>query len=90
MRRGDQALTRRNTLYYNGAMRTIINISLPSELNKVVEREVKKGKFSTKSEFFRMLLRLWEEEKIAQELEASVREMRAGKKKLLRSLADLD
>ncbi len=70
-------------------MRTIVNISLPAELNKVVEREVKKGKFSTKSEFFRMLLRLWEEEKIAQELEASVREMRVGKKKLLRSLADL-
>ena len=70
-------------------MRTIINISLPEELNKVVEKEVKKGKFATKSEFFRSLIRLWEEGKLAEDLKESRREFRAGKGKLLRSLSDL-
>lgn len=70
-------------------MRTIINISLPKELNKVVEVEVRKGKFATKSEFFRMLVRLWEEGKMRQDLEESRRELKDGRGKLLKSLTDL-
>ena len=70
-------------------MRNVINISLSEELTKVVEKAVRRGKFSTKSEFFRNLIRLWEEGKLAEELEESRRELRAGKGKLLRSLADL-
>ena len=71
-------------------MRTIVNISLPKELNNVVEREVKRGKFASKSEFFRDLLRFWiEEGKLLKELEESRRELKAGKGKSLRSLKDL-
>ncbi len=39
--------------------------------------------------FFRMLLRLWMEGKLANELEDSRKELRQGKGKLLRSLKDL-
>lgn len=70
-------------------MRNIINISLPEKMKKAVEESVKKGHFSTKSEFFRMLLRLWMEGKLAQELEESRKELRRGKGKLLKSLKDL-
>lgn len=70
-------------------MRKIVNISLSEELAKNVEREMKKGKFATKSEFFRHLLRLWEEEKILQELRESQREIAQGKGKVLKSLKDL-
>ncbi len=71
-------------------MRNIINISLPREMTEEVEKRVKKGRYSSKSEFFRNLLRTtFEEEKIVRELEESRREMAAGKGKLLRSLKDL-
>ena len=70
-------------------MRNIVNLSLPQKLAEVVEENVKKGHFSSKSEFFRMLLRLWMEGKLAQELEESRKELRSGKGKLLRSLKDL-
>ena len=72
-------------------MREVINISLPKELNLIVERMVKKDRYSTKSEFVRDLIR----EKIAEEdllsrLKKSEAEFRAGRGKVLRSLADLD
>lgn len=70
-------------------MRNIINISLPKKMTKAVEESVKKGNFSTKSEFFRMLVRLWMEGKLATELEESRKELVVGKGKLLRSLKDL-
>ena len=71
-------------------MRTIVNISLPKELNNVVEREIKRGKFASKSEFFRDLLRFWmEEENLLKELGESRRELKAGRGKALRSLKDL-
>jgi len=41
-------------------MRNIINISLPAMMAKKVEREVKKGKFASTSEYFRHLLRMRE------------------------------
>lgn len=40
-------------------MRQVINISLPLELKREVEKAVKQEKYATKSEFFRDLLRLW-------------------------------
>ena len=72
-------------------MRTIINISLPSSLGKSLEGLVKRGKYATKSEFMRELIR----EKLAEDdLVARVRkseaEFRAGIGKLVGSLADLD
>ena len=56
---------------------------------KIVEENVQKGHYATKSEFFRALLRSWSEAKLAQELEASRRELRQGKGKILKSLKDL-
>lgn len=70
-------------------MRSVINISLPEVMEKIVEREIKKERFSTKSEFFRMLIRLWVDGKFAQELEESRNEFRAGKGRVLGSLKDL-
>jgi len=70
-------------------MREVINISLPKELNKSVEELVKKGKYATKSEFFRELLRLWIEGKILRELAESRKELASSKGKLLKSLKGL-
>ena len=70
-------------------MRTIVNISLPSQLNIAVEKELTQGHYASKSEFFRNLLRLWIEGKLVMELNESSRELKAGKGKLLRSLSDL-
>ena len=70
-------------------MRNIVNISLPDVMVKIVDREVKKGKFATKSEFFRSLLREREENRILSELKESQREINTGKGKTLRSLKDL-
>ena len=70
-------------------MRSIINISLPEKMAEAVEESIQKGHFSTKSEFFRMLVRLWIEGKLVSELEDSQKELRAKKGKLLKSLKDL-
>jgi len=71
-------------------MRNIINISLPAEMVKIVKQEVKRGKYASVSEFFRTLLRDYEEEsKLLAELEAIDREFEAGKSKVLHSLRDL-
>lgn len=70
-------------------MRNIVNISLPPKLVEEVEGSVKRGHFSSKSEFFRMLLRLWMEGKLVEELEESRAELFKGKGKMLRSLKDL-
>ena len=70
-------------------MRNIVNISLPEKMASAVEAGVKKGNFSTKSEFFRSLIRLWMEGKLAEELEESRKEFRSGNGKLLHSLRDL-
>jgi len=70
-------------------MRKVINISLPKELAQTVEKMVREGKYATKSEFFRDLLRLRIEGKILKELAESRKELAAGKGKILRSLKDL-
>jgi len=70
-------------------MRTIVNISLPAQLNTVVEKEVKTGQYASKSEFFRSLLRSWMEIRLAKELEESRKELKEGRGKLLTSLSDL-
>lgn len=67
-------------------MRNIINISLPEDMVKSIQKEMKKEHFSTKSEFFRMLVRLWMEGKLTSELEESREELRQGKGTLLTSL----
>lgn len=71
-------------------MRSIVNISLPAGMVKFIKQEVKRGKYVSVSEFFRSLLREYEEEsKILAELEESRREIATGKGKVLRSLKDL-
>ncbi|PIU03263.1 hypothetical protein COT44_04310 [Candidatus Shapirobacteria bacterium CG08_land_8_20_14_0_20_39_18] len=70
-------------------MRTVVNISLPIQLTKVVDEEVTRGAYASKSEFFRMLLRSWMEGRFATDLEKSRGELKSGKGKLLRSLTDL-
>lgn len=67
-------------------MRTIVNISLPSQLNSVVEEEIATGNYASKSEFFRVLIRSWMESRLAKELEVSRNELKSGKGKLLKSL----
>lgn len=76
-----------NTIYYN--MRAILNISLPQAMVADVKAEVKRGKYSTVSEFFRKLLRDWQKEKLLRELKRGEAEIRAGKGIHLRSLRDL-
>ncbi len=71
-------------------MRNIINISMPAETVKFIKQEVKKGKYASVSEFFRALLREYEENKALAELEEIDREFKAGKGKVLRSFKDLD
>ena len=70
-------------------MRTIVNISLPAQLNSVVEAELSSGNYASKSEFFRTLLRNWMEGRLAKELEESRNELKVGKGKVLKSLSDL-
>ncbi|MCL6096765.1 MAG: type II toxin-antitoxin system ParD family antitoxin [Patescibacteria group bacterium] len=70
-------------------MRAIVNISLPVQLNSVVEEELATGQYASKSEFFRSLLRSWMEARLAKELEGSRAELKAGKGKLLKSLSNL-
>lgn len=70
-------------------MRSIINISLPSSLATIVGKNVVDGHYASTSEFFRNLLRLWLDGKLAEELEESRVELRRGRGKVLRSLKDL-
>jgi len=70
-------------------MRSVVNISLPKNMLKEVEKEVKEGNYASKSEFFRHIVRWWNTNKLAKELKQSRKEFEAGKGKVLRSLRDL-
>ena len=70
-------------------MREVINISLPASMAKTVRKAVKVGSYSSTSEFFRDLIRDWQESKLLNELNESRMEILASKGKVLRSLKDL-
>jgi len=70
-------------------MRKIVNISLPDELYKEVEKATKSGRYSSKSEFFRDLIRLWQDEQLLNDVVASEKEFSLGKGKTLKSLKDI-
>lgn len=70
-------------------MREVINISLPAPMVKTVKIAVKAGDYSSTSEFFRHLLREWQEEQLLKELNKSRAEIAAGKGRVLKSLKDL-
>jgi len=70
-------------------MRSILNISLSKELARKLDSMVKKGRYSTKSEFLRNLIReKIEEEELWISVQKSDAEFKAGKGKLLKSLKD--
>ena len=70
-------------------MRSIINISLPQAMVDDVKNYVSSGQYSTVSEFFRHLIRNWQEDKLLRELNKSKAEIKAGKGIYLKSLRDL-
>jgi Arc/MetJ-type ribon-helix-helix transcriptional regulator len=71
-------------------MRKVINISFSEKLAKELERMVKKGKYSSKSEYLRDLFReKLEEEELWISVKKSEAEFKAGKGRILRSLKDL-
>lgn len=70
-------------------MRQVINISLPMPMVKTVKVAVKTGAYSSTSEFFRHLLREWQEEQLLKELNKSRAEIAAGKGRVLKSFKDL-
>ena len=70
-------------------MREIINLSLPTETVKAVKKAVKAGNYISTSEFFRRLLRDWQEGKLLIELAQSRKEIESGHGKVLRSLKAL-
>ncbi|MFA5025546.1 MAG: ribbon-helix-helix protein, CopG family [Candidatus Shapirobacteria bacterium] len=70
-------------------MRQIINISLPESMAEYVNNAVKKGKFASKSEYFRYLIRERFEDEAVKEVLTSHRQMKKGKKILIKSFKDL-
>ena len=71
-------------------MRKVINISLSKELAIDLEKAIKKGKYSSKSEFLRELIReKLKEDDLVRRVRISQREIAQGKGKILRSLEDL-
>jgi putative addiction module CopG family antidote len=70
-------------------MRTIVNISLPSQMASMVTNAVKTGNYGSKSEFFRSLIRDWSKNQLLTELKQSQKQMKSGKVTLLKSLKDL-
>ena len=70
-------------------MRAVINISLPQQMVNIIDESVKSGKFASKSEFFRPLIREWNDNKLLRELEQSRLEFASGKAKVLKSLKSL-
>lgn len=41
------------------ARRKVISISLPKSILDIINREIEKGRFASKSEFFRQVIRYW-------------------------------
>ncbi|MFH1790197.1 MAG: hypothetical protein ABH832_03995 [bacterium] len=70
-------------------MRQILNVSLPLQMANDIKKEVKKGKFSSVSEFIRHIYRQWEENMIHNELIKGKQEFTKGKDSVLNSLKDL-
>ena len=71
-------------------MRQVINISLPVELANEVDKMVKRGKFATKSEFVREIIRerILDSDLLAR-VQKSKEEIASGKGEALDSFCDL-
>jgi len=70
-------------------MRKVINISLPEKLEEDVNKEIKKGNYASKSEFFRALLRDWQAGQLLLDVNKSRNEIKSGRGNVLISLKDL-
>ncbi|MDD3711241.1 MAG: ribbon-helix-helix domain-containing protein [Patescibacteria group bacterium] len=70
-------------------MREVINISLPETMAKTIKKAVKTGDFSSTSEFFRHLVRQWQEDLLLKEINKGRKEIATGKGKKFNSLKDL-
>jgi Arc/MetJ-type ribon-helix-helix transcriptional regulator len=70
-------------------MRATLNISMPPEQKKNVDRMIKDYNYTSASEFFRDAVRALEEDKLIQDIVESEREFSAGRGKKLRSLKEL-
>ena len=55
----------------------------------IVNKAVKTGNYSSKSEFFRNLIRDWSQNQLLTDLKQSHKELKSGKGTLLKSLQDL-
>jgi Arc/MetJ-type ribon-helix-helix transcriptional regulator len=60
-------------------MRNAVTISLPDAVYKEVQKEVKKGKFASVSEYIRYVLREHQINKAVKELHKMKKEFEAGK-----------
>jgi Arc/MetJ-type ribon-helix-helix transcriptional regulator len=70
-------------------MRTTLNISMPPEQKKNVDRMIKDYKYTSVSEFFRDAVRALEEDILVKDIMESEKEFSVGRGKKLRSLKDL-
>ena len=71
-------------------MREVVTISLAPALAMEVKKAVKKGKYSSKSEFFRELLKMWaSEEFLFQDIQEAEKEIKAGKLIKLKSIREI-
>ncbi len=70
-------------------MRTTLNISIPPDLRREIDKDIKEGNYASTSEFFRDTWREWKNAKLIRELRQSQLEARDGKTKVLKSLRDL-
>lgn len=55
----------------------------------LVSTQVKNGKYSSKSEFIRHLIRDWQQNSEISQIQSALNDMKKGKKYLLKSLKDL-
>lgn len=71
-------------------MRSIINISVPSQLKKEIELAVKEGNYASKSEFFRDAIRAWKKQQILDSVEQAKQDILSGKGKTYKSYKEME
>lgn len=71
-------------------MRSVVNISLPPTMMEWVKAEMKARQFTSVSEFFRSIIRDYQEEKLLAELRESEKDVAEGRVFRLDSMSQLD
>lgn len=70
-------------------MRQAITISISEEILRDVQREMKRQRFSSTSEFFRHIFRQWKKEQLLQEVKQGRKDLLSGKGRVLKSFRNL-